>query len=79
MTMLPGDLRSIKCLATPVANKYVPSTLTPQSFFILSYGYSMASKFSVNPAEVTRWSILPCCCTISAMAALTESGFETSA
>lgn len=79
MTMLPGTLRSIKCLATPIAKRYVPSTFTPHSFFTLSYGYAIASKFSVKPADVTRLSILPWAWMTSAMAALTESGSDTSA
>ena len=38
----------------------------------------MASKFSVKPAEVTRWSILPCSAVISPAVSLTESGLATS-
>lgn len=38
----------------------------------------MASKFSVKPAEVTRWSTLPWSARISLRQDLTDSGSETS-
>ena len=39
----PRAWRLMKCLAASTANKYVPSTLTPHSFWMRSYGYEIAS------------------------------------
>jgi len=67
-----------KCRATAVAKRYVPSTLTAHSFRTLSMGYAVASQFSVNPADVTRLSILPWASTISATHLSTDAASETS-
>lgn len=78
-TMLPLALRSMRWRATELANIQVPSTLTAKSLRMRSRGYSVALKFSVKPAEVTRWSILPCSARTSAMQASTLVWSETSA
>lgn len=38
MTMLPGAFLSMRCFATATAYRYVPSTLTPHSFCMRSWG-----------------------------------------